>query len=974
MSASQLKQSVYRLHLNVQGVVQGVGFRPFVYGLATELGLTGWVNNTAQGVTIEIEGVIANLETFIQRLNQSKPAHAEIHHLTTQWLSPVDFSTFEIRTSESHHQPPTAVILPDLATCPECLRDLFDPCDRRYHYPFINCTHCGPRFSILQDLPYDRPNTTMGQFQMCPACQAEYNDPLNRRFHAQPNACPHCGPHLELWGRDGRVSTNDQLDDHVSLQMAAAAIRQGKIVAVKGLGGFHLVADARNETAVQALRKRKRRPDKPLAIMVPSLDMVREYCQVSELEARLLCSSEAPIVLLQRLAQRQAPSSDHQTSSSEPQVSSSDRQPSSSEHQISSSELQTSSSDRQVSSSDRQVSSSDRQTSSSDRQTSSSEHQVSSSEHQVSSSDRQTSSSDRQTSSFASESLTFGNEALLPTIHQTLTVEAQRRSDEEAISCDRPNSPRLADVEPSHRYTSFSDPQSPTSDPHSSSSALRLPPSALRPPPSAPPLAPSIAPNNPYLGVMLPYTPLHHLLLAELGCPIVATSGNLSSEPICIDEYDALHRLGTLADVFLIHDRPIARPVDDSVVQVVQDQPFVLRRARGYAPLPLSLPLQSDIQHKTPTILALGAHLKSAIALSLDQRVVVSQHLGDLDTPETTARFRDAVAQLLGLYDCQPVAIACDAHPDYYSTQFAHALGESMQASAIPVIPIQHHYAHVLSCMVDNSLQPPVLGIAWDGTGYGLDGTIWGGEFLAIPDRPTCQEGFERLAHLRPFRLPGGDAAVKEPRRSALGLLYECFGDAVVEWDDLAPIQAFSKQELKVLTQMLRNGVNTPATSSAGRLFDAIASLLNLCQRASFEGHAAMQLEFALHGVTTEATYPYTLDSTPHEPLVFDWQPMVIALVDELRDRRSPALISATFHNTLVDGMVAIARTVHIRQVVLTGGCFQNRYLLKHAVHRLSAAGFSPVFHRRIPSNDGGIAVGQLLGTLRKLDVASGGS
>jgi hydrogenase maturation protein HypF len=779
--------------------VQGVGFRPFVYGLATELGLTGWVNNTSQGAAIAIEGHRVQIDAFLQRLQQDKPPHCTIQHLEVQFQTQQGFDQFKIQASAvDSTQPKSAVILPDLATCPACLKELFDPGDRRYRYPFTNCTHCGPRFSILRSLPYDRPNTTMRHFPMCPMCQTEYSDPLNRRFHAQPNACPNCGPHLELWNQQGTIlASHDE-----ALVQTAHAIRQGKVVAIKGLGGFHLVVDARNQIAVQTLRQRKHRPDKPLAVMFANLAQIRAHCQMSEAEAQWLSATEAPIVLLARRS-----------------------------------------------------------------------------------------------------------EAL----------------EEVAI-------------------------------------------------------ASAVAPGNPYWGAMLPYTPLHHLLLADLGFPIVATSGNRSSEPICIDEQQALQALGDIADVFLVHNRPIACPVDDSIGRVIQDQVVVLRRARGYAPLPISIP--GEEQPNSVNILAVGAHLKNTIALSVQQQMIASQHLGDLDNPQTLERFQAAVHQLLSLYETQPGAIACDAHPDYVSSQFAQTFAANAEIAPPAILPIQHHYAHVLSCMVDNQLKPPVLGIAWDGTGYGLDGTIWGGEFLLIPEQSSTPAGFERVAHLRPFSLPGGEQAVKEPRRAALGLLYECLGEAVFERTDLAPVQVFSSTERSMLKTMLAQGLNTPTTSSAGRLFDAIASLLNLCHRASFEGQAAMQLEFAIPSHPIDECYPYALrdgissDQQPdaaHSPLILDWQPMLIALLDDWQAGQPTALISTKVHNTLVATMVAIAQALHLRyptlqHIALTGGCFQNRYLLERSLHHFAIAGFTPVFHRRIPTNDGGIAIGQILAALRQHD------
>lgn len=774
-----------RIRVQVQGVVQGVGFRPFIYNLATTLGLTGWVNNSPQGVSIELEGQLAQLEAFLEQLQRDKPVHADLQSLIVDWLTAIGYQQFEIRPSETTNSiGKSACILPDLATCPDCWRELFDPANRRYRYPFTNCTHCGPRFSILRSLPYDRPNTTMHQFQMCPDCQLEYDNPGDRRFHAQPNACPRCGPQLALWNRDGDIlATHD-----TALLATAEAIRQGKIIALKGLGGFHLVVDARNETAVQALRQRKHRPDKPLAVMYPDLEDLQHHCHLSTVAIQLLQSPAAPIALLPQIA------------------------------------------------------------------------------------------------------------------------------------CDDP---------------------------------------------SVAAIAPSVAPGNPNLGVMLPYTPLHHLLLAELGFPIVATSGNLANAPICIDQQIALQQLGSLADLFLIHDRPIARPVDDSIVQVIHAQPVVLRRARGYAPLPLKVTIpHPPASTSTSTILTVGGHLKNTVALGLNQQIFLSQYLGDLDHPATIARFQEAITHLLSLYETQPTAIACDAHPDYYSHQFAASFSQTTHAD---LIPIQHHYAHVLSCIADNHINAPVLGVAWDGTGYGLDGTIWGGEWLYVPADPQVAPGFQRLAHLRPFPLPGGDQAIKEPRRSALGLLYECLGGNAIEQLDLPSLQAFAAPELKVLNSMLEQQFNTPMTSSMGRLFDAIASLLDLCHRASFEGQAAMQLEFAADAVMSDRIYPYTWLTQANSVLVLDWQPMVLAMIQDWRDHVSTNLIAATFQNTLIDALVTLAQKVQVNHIALTGGCFQNRDLLERSIDRLTRTGFSPIWHHHIPTNDGGIAVGQVLGALRQL-------
>jgi hydrogenase maturation protein HypF len=824
-----------RLKLTVRGAVQGVGFRPFVFRLATGLGLAGWVNNSPQGVFIEAEGPGAELEKFLLRLEIEKPPRSFIQSLEASWLDPIGYTGFEIRPSETGGNK-TALVLPDIATCPDCLRDIFDPKNRRHRYPFTNCTNCGPRFSIIESLPYDRANTSMKAFTMCPECQAEYDDPANRRFHAQPNACPVCGPRLELWeGRTGFQPVSDPKKDgdrrdacptnDDALLATAQAIREGKIVAVKGLGGFHLMVNARDADAVRRLRERKQREEKPFALMFPSLESIKAECEVSPLEERLLRSPEAPIVLLRQ---------------------------------------------------------------------------------------------------------------------------------------------------------------------------IRNPKSEIRN---------SCAPGNPYLGAMLPYTPLHHLLLAELGFPVVATSGNLSDEPICTDEHEALERLGGIADVFLVHNRPIVRHVDDSIVRVMLDRELVLRRARGYAPLPIQIntPLPS-CGHPLPAgrgegiVLAVGAHLKNAVAILVGDQVFISQHIGDLETEQANSAFRRVIADFEKLYEAKPQIIAADLHPDYLSTKFAQeaccqrpAGRSNSSAGKMPAarsqaggprhVSVQHHIAHVLSCMAENEIAPPVLGVSWDGTGYGLDGTVWGGEFFLVTN-----ESIERIAHLRPFRLPGGDKAVKEPRRTALGLLHEMFGtqDNLLLHMQQKVACAFSPGELGTLKTMLAKKLNSPLTTSMGRLFDAVASLTNLRQQIRFEGQAAMELEFALEGVETDEAYPLPIAEcglrnkkantgetnselrTPNSELVMDWSPMIEAILVDVQQGVSVGIVSAKFHNALAEAIVTVAKHAGQNRVVLSGGCFQNRYLTERAVRRLQAEGFRPYWHQRVPPNDGGIALGQVVAALRR--------
>ncbi len=750
---------IQRLRVVIRGAVQGVGFRPFIYRLAEEMRLNGWVINNAEGVFIEAEAEPEMLQQFLLRIGAEKPAISFIQSFEHSYLDPVGYDKFEIR--ESIGGAKTALILPDIATCSECRREIFDPTNHRYRYPFTNCTNCGPRFSILEALPYDRARTSMKMFEMCPACAEEYHNPHDRRFHAQPNACPQCGPHLELWEPSGLVVRTG--DD--ALLHAAAAIRGGMVVAVKGLGGFHLMVDARNEPAVCRLRLRKRREEKPLALMFPSLAAVTEFAWVEPLEERLLLSPEAPIVLL-------------------------------------------------------------------------------------------------------------------------------RRADREG-------------------------------------------------------LAESIAPGNPYLGVMLPYTPLHHLLMRETGFPVVATSGNVADEPICTDEHDALLRLQGIADLFLVHNRPIVRHVDDSVLRVMAGRELVVRRARGFAPLPVLL------REVAPKVIAVGPHQKNAIAAAVGRQVFISQHIGDLETVPAYGAFQQVLADFAGLYELHPEVVACDQHPDYFSTQYAQKQRDT------DVFTVQHHYAHAMSCMAENQIEVPALGISWDGSGYGPDGTVWGGEFLRI-----TSEGFERFAHLRTFRLPGGEKAVKEPRRVALSVLREAFGAELQGTGALPTLEAFTADERRLLDEMLEHGLRNPRTSSAGRLFDAVASIIGLRQVCRFEGQAAMELEFLTHGAATEQTYQFEMVGGDNGKVV-DWAPMIRAIVADVYQATDTGKIAAKFHNTLAEVMVRVAKESGEKKIVLSGGCFQNRYLTEWAVMRLRSEGFRPYWHQRVPPNDGGIALGQVAAVAR---------
>lgn len=780
LTTNNSKAPQARLRLGVRGAVQGVGFRPFIYRLATELALVGWVNNSPQGVSIEVEGDRAKLEEFQTRLVAEKPPRSFIQSCEATWLDPAGYDGFVIRASDTLGGK-AALVMPDIATCPDCLCEINDPKNRRYRYPFTNCTNCGPRFSIIEALPYDRANTSMRGFKLCAACQAEYDDPTDRRFHAQPNACSVCGPQLELWPGAVQAPNGEPprrlAHGSDALLAAAHVIRCGQVLAVKGIGGFHLLVDARNDAAIKLLRERKHREEKAFALLFPTLASVQQVCEVSPLEARLLQSPEAPIVILRKR----------------------------------------------------------------------------------------------------------GN-----------------------------------------------------------------------PPTSVPD---SIAPSNPNLGVMLPSNPVQHLLMAELGFPVVATSGNLSDEPMCTDELEALHRLHGIADVFLVHNRPIVRHEDDSIVRVMLDREMVIRRARGYAPLPLPVRMTVGEWWNEESVLAVGAHLKNSVALAFGEQVFLSQHIGDLETEEAHHAFRRVANELPQLYEVAPRIIAADLHPDYRSTQFALELERDDRSC----IQVQHHVAHVLSCLAENQVPLPALGVAWDGTGLGMDGTIWGGEFFQV-----TAASVERIAHWRPFRLPGGDAAIKQPRRAAAGLLQELFGGMVLSRTDLQSLQAFSHAEIAALQTMFDRHINTPWCCSVGRLFDVVASLIGLRQQLRFEGQAAMELEFAAAGVRTDAAYEVVM-SDDEVPMRLDWARMIEGVIADAAKGEAAGLISAKFHNTLVEAIVLVARQAGCERVALSGGCFQNKYLLERAVTRLRADGFQPYWHQRVPTNDGGIALGQVIAARREM-------
>jgi hydrogenase maturation protein HypF len=751
--------------IEIQGIVQGVGFRPFVYGLAQRFGLKGWVRNTAAGVEMEIEGSPFALETFLQALRSEAPPLASIDEVTYQERQPNGYTGFEIVHSEDlpgAFQPVSS----DVALCPDCLRELLDPSDRRYRYPFINCTNCGPRFTIIKDVPYDRPATTMAPFEMCPHCAAEYHDPQDRRFHAQPVACPACGPHI--WLEAAGAICNER---EAALQDSRRRLASGEILAVKGLGGFHLACDAANEQAVLELRRRKLRVDKPFAVMMPDLEAVERHCFVTPAARRELLSRQRPIVILER----------------------------------------------------------------------------------------------------------------------------------------RPDSP----------------------------------------------IAAAVAPGQHSLGVMLPYTPLHVLLLErQSGFPdaLVMTSGNLSEEPIASSNEDARRRLGSLADAFLLNNRDIHIRCDDSVIRLAEDRAYPVRRSRGFAPRPIHLNWQA------PPLLAAGAELKNTFCLTRGHYAFLSHHIGDLENYETLQAFESGIAHFERLFRIRPEAVGYDLHPDYLATRYALQRAES---ESLPAIGVQHHHAHIASAMCEHGLngERPVIGVAFDGTGYGDDGAIWGGEIL-IAD----YVGYQRPLHLAYSRMPGGETAVRNIWRLALALLDQ----AGLPWDeDLPAVRAASESERRIVRRQLDLGLNSPQTSSMGRLFDAVAALSGLRQSVNYEAQAAIELEASVAPSESQA-YPFDIDGA-----IFDPSPMVHALVRDIRSQMTIAQMAARFHNGLVELVLQACQqfrsTYGLQVVALSGGVWQNLVLLERVAARLRQADFEVLLHRQVPANDGGLALGQAAVACRRI-------
>lgn len=761
-----------RRALAVRGIVQGVGFRPFVYRIATEEQLSGWVGNDTGGVTIEVEGAPERIDAFLLKLRTELPPLARIDSVSTQEIPPTGAEGgFRIALSQSTGSVSTGIPA-DAATCADCLHELLNPADRRYRYPFLNCTNCGPRFTITRRIPYDRPQTSMAAFKMCPACQAEYDDPANRRFHAQPNACPVCGPRVWIEAPDGR---EERFDDPVAETIER--LLAGEVMAIKGIGGFHLSADATDDAAVKRLRERKHRYGKPLAVMVRDLEAARALCALTPAEESLLMTPARPIVL------------------------------------------------------------------------------------------------------------------------------ARMRTGSK--------------------------------------------------------ISPAVAPELPWLGVFLPYAPLQHLLFADRRVTaLVMTSANLSEEPIAIDNDEARRRLGQIADSFLMHNREILQRCDDSVAAIVDDAPQLIRRARGYVPLGIELPLEA------PSLLAAGGHLKSVFTLARADRAYQSQHLGDLENLTGLQFFEESLTHLMHTFEIEPEAVAHDLHPGYLSTAWAKKWAE---VRGLPLIGVQHHHAHSVACMAEHKLQGPVIGLSLDGTGYGTDGRIWGGEVLI-----ARWDSFERFAHLEYMPMPGGESAIREPWRMALGAIHVAGGEAFRSI--AAERLGVSEREQALLERMMERGINAPHTSSCGRLFDAVAALVLGRRVVDYEAQAAIELEGMAVDKADSMPYPFEIQAASQglsEPLQIRIAPMMSALLEDLVGGQEPAQIAARFHAgvaaAFVQAAVSARETTGIEQVVASGGCMHNRRLARLLRDGLEREGFAVYQHRQVSPGDGGLSYGQAVVAAAKL-------
>jgi len=742
----------------IKGIVQGVGFRPFIYQLALRYNLTGFVINTSQGVDLEIEGLDENIERFFKEVLSESPPLSRISSLEWGDIPLKNSKLFEIMESQAKEERST-LISPDVSICPECLSELQDPKDRRFRYPFINCTNCGPRYTIIMDIPYDRPLTTMKNFKMCQACNHEYRDPTNRRFHAQPNACWDCGPSLSFHDQNGnRVICSDPMEETISF------LREGSIVAIKGLGGFHLAVDAVNHKAVVRLRRRKHREEKPLAIMVKDLNRAKEIAQVSHMEAEVLLSHHRPIVILKK-----------------------------------------------------------------------------------------------------------------------------RRS-------------------------------------HG--------------------LSPQVAPRNKYFGIMLPYTPLHYLLMEGDFRALVMTSGNMTEEPINIDNQDAFKNLKGIADYFLVHNRDIYLRSDDSIVRVADKVPRQVRRSRGYVPVPIFL---AEEMSNMPSVLAVGAELKNTVCITKENRAFLSQHVGDMENLETLEFFHLTISHLKRILEIGPKVLAHDIHPDYLASKFAK------KQKDIPTLAVQHHHAHIVSCLAENRIKGPVIGLALDGMGLGSDGRLWGGEVL-LADLTS----FKRVAHLDYIPQPGGDRAVRSPWKMALSYLYKTFGEDLFNLP-IEFVKTLDNQETETLIHMIKRGVNSPLTSSCGRLFDAVSSLIGLKKKIAYEGQAALELEMC-QSLSEKREYTWQIEERD-QYLILLTSDMINDVVEDLKKDLSRGKISRRFHNTLIGMFKGVCLRLRdetgIESVAMSGGAFQNVTLLTGLLRSLTSEGFNVFIHTLVPANDGGLSLGQ---------------
>ncbi|MCJ7814125.1 MAG: carbamoyltransferase HypF [Candidatus Atribacteria bacterium] len=747
-----------RKNIIIKGIVQGVGFRPFIHKLVQNYNLSGWVINSNQGVEIDIEGKIEELNNFIIDIKEKLPPLARIEKIDINQLPLIGYKGFFIKKSVVKKEDGLVLVSPDISTCKDCLQELFDPHNRRFRYPFINCTNCGPRFTIIKDIPYDRKKTTMNNFKMCSLCQGEYDNIEDRRYHAQPNACTDCGPQVSLYQNKRKLEGVDPIEKAVTL------LKEGKIGAIKGMGGFHLACDATNNKAVARLRRLKKREVKPFAIMSFSLEKIKQYCKIGEKEEEWLVNRARPIVLLKK------------------------------------------------------------------------------------------------------------------------------------------------------RKDSL--------------------------------ISPLVAPRNSYLGVMLPYTPLHYLLLKDNFTALIMTSGNITDQPIIGDNLEAFEKLDGISDFFLLYNRDIFNRCDDSVVKIINDDNVFFRRSRGYVPYPIIL------DFKLKEVLALGGELKNTISFSKENYIFLSQYLGDLKSVETLEFFKESIASFKKMFRIKPEIIACDLHPDYLSTQYAE---EMKVKKGLKVVKVQHHHAHVVSCMAENNIKEKVIGVVYDGTGYGDDGNIWGGEFLLCDFKK-----YSRVGHLKYYPLPGGDKAIVEPWRMAYSYLFSIYGSKAKTLD-IDFIRRMDGNSLSIIEKMIDKNINSPLTSSCGRLFDAVSSIIGIRDEISYEGQAAMELEsFCASGI--KERYKFSIYKEG-EKFIIDPQEIFINIIEELKRGIGKDVIAAKFHNTVAEFTLhlcgKIREDIRINKIALSGGVFQNKYLTEKVVYLLEDKGFKVFIQRKVPTNDGGISLGQ---------------